>query len=67
LQPLSAVVFLSWSADLLRSTLEAAPVDDVATRLGMVALLGACGFAAGAFVLDRVLARVRETGDLAHT
>jgi ABC-2 type transport system permease protein len=63
-RPVSAIVFLSWSADLLRASLRTAPVHEEAFRLGMVALLGACGFGVGAFALRIILRRVRGTGEL---
>ena len=65
LRPFSAVVFLSWSSDLLRATLNGGPIHDVGYRLGMVALLGACGFAVGALAMRVILKRVRGTGELA--
>ena len=64
IRPVSAVVFLSWSADLLRATLRASPLHALAFRLGMVALLGACGFAVGAWTMRVVLTRVRANGEL---
>jgi ABC-2 type transport system permease protein len=64
LRPVSAVVFLSWSADLLRATLRPAPVHDLAGRIGMVLLLGACGFAAGMALMAWILRRVRGNGEL---
>jgi ABC-2 type transport system permease protein len=64
LRPLSAVVFLSWSADLLRATLRAGPVHELSFRVGMVALLGACGFAVGAYAMKVILTRVRGNGEL---
>jgi ABC-2 type transport system permease protein len=64
LRPLSAAVFLSWSADLLRAALRPGPMHDVGFRLGMVALLGACGFVIGAWVMRLVLTRVRGNGEL---
>jgi ABC-2 type transport system permease protein len=64
LRPLSAVVFLSWSADLLRATLRPEPVHHLGVRLGMIALLGACGFAAGAWAMRLILRRVRGNGEL---
>jgi ABC-2 type transport system permease protein len=64
LRPVSAVVFLSWSSDLLRATMRTTPVHDLAFRLGMVALLGACGFAAGSWAMRVILVRVRGTGEL---
>src|SRR5215210_122087 len=64
LEPLSKVVFLSWSADLLRDSLERAPVDDLGVRVGMVLLLGALGFAVGYALLFRILRRARAQGTL---
>ncbi|MBD0330774.1 MAG: ABC transporter permease [Thermoleophilia bacterium] len=66
IQPLSRVVFLSWSADLLRGSLLPGPVDDAWLRLAMVVLLGAAGFAGGHLLLSYVLQRVRATGDVAR-
>lgn len=65
LAPLSKAVFLSWSADLLRASLGPAPVRDLAFRLGMVALLGAVGYAIGFGLLARMLRRSRTEGSLA--
>jgi ABC-2 type transport system permease protein len=64
-QPVSHVVFMSWSADLLRASLKAPAVHDVWGRLGMVALLGVCGFVIGRVILAWVLRRMRANGELA--
>src|SRR5688500_3191701 len=64
LEPVSRAIFLSWSADLLRDSLDAAAVDDVAARLGIVVLLGAVGFAIGYALLARILHRARTEGSL---
>jgi ABC-2 type transport system permease protein len=66
-RPVSSVVFLSWSADLLRSSLRAAPVHHLWERAGMVALLGACGYGVGLAALRVILVRVRERGELSTT
>jgi ABC-2 type transport system permease protein len=66
-RPLSDVVFLSWSADLLRATLRAAPIHRLWPHLGMVALLGACGYAVGLVALRSILVRVRTSGELSTT
>jgi ABC-2 type transport system permease protein len=66
-RPLSAVVFLSWSAGLLRATLRAAPIHNFWPHLGMVVLLGACGFAVGLAALRVILVRVRQSGELSTT
>jgi ABC-2 type transport system permease protein len=65
IEPVSSVLFLSWSADLLRATLKEPAVDDFWTRLGIVVLLGALTFALGRAVLSHVLRRMREKGELA--
>jgi ABC-2 type transport system permease protein len=62
IQPLSKMVFLSWSADLLRACLQAAPIADAALRLGVIAVLGAASLAFGQWLIARVLRRVRQTG-----
>ncbi|MDX1659409.1 MAG: ABC transporter permease [Nitriliruptorales bacterium] len=64
-QPLSRLVFLSWSSDLLRDSLALAPVTNVAGRLAAIAVLTVAGFAVAAWTLGRVLHHVRETGELA--
>ncbi|QTR02775.1 hypothetical protein J7S33_27680, partial [Saccharothrix algeriensis] len=55
-------VFLSWSTDLVRDTLRAAPVPDVAARLAVVLGLGSLGYLGGVLMLAVVLRRVRTTG-----
>jgi hypothetical protein len=60
-------VFLSWSADLLRAGLRSSPIHDFGYRLGMVALLGACGLGAGVWAMHVILRRVRGTGELGTT
>lgn len=60
------VVYLSWSADLLRDAVAPGPVDAAAVRLLVVLGLGALGYAAGAWLLRRVLMRVRTLGTLTY-
>jgi ABC-2 type transport system permease protein len=67
IRPLSSIVFLSWSADLLRAGLRSAPIHDFAFRLGMVGLLGACGLGVGVWAMRVILTRVRGTGELGTT
>ena len=67
LEPVSSIVFLSWSSGLMRDVLEPAAVDDFALRLGMIVFLGACGFVAGMALLARILTRVRSNGELSFT
>ena len=65
IQPLTKIVFMSWSADLLRASLKPGPLHDPAGRLGVVVGLGAASFALGRGVLALVLHRMRTTGELA--
>ena len=64
-QPISTVLFVSWSSDLLRATVKDAPVEDFWPRLGMVLLLGAITFLVGRVILHYVLRRMRSNGELA--
>jgi ABC-2 type transport system permease protein len=66
-RPFSAVVFLSWSADLLRGALDAAPIHEFWPHLGMVVFLGACGYVVGLVALRVILVRVRESGEISTT
>jgi ABC-2 type transport system permease protein len=64
IEPLSTLVFLSWGADLLRDSLAPAPVENLALRLLMVVLLGVGGFLVGRLLLERLLRRVRQSGEV---
>jgi ABC-2 type transport system permease protein len=66
-QPLSRLMFLSWSADLLRDSLSAAPVAQPVARLAVVAALGLIGYAMGIFLINRFLRHARRHGTLSHT
>jgi len=65
IQPVSKVIFMSWSSDLLRASLKPAPIHDEWGRLGMVLLLGTISFLLGRAVLSLVLSRMRDSGELA--
>ncbi|POX64460.1 ABC transporter permease [Streptomyces sp. Ru62] len=64
LRPVSHVVFLSWSADLLRGSLAPDPVTNPAGRLAAIVLLGFAGYAGGSLLLARFLRRVHVLGTL---
>ena len=64
LQPVSKIVFLSWSARSLRDSLAATPVPDAWHSIAMVFLLGCATLAVATAMLTRVLRRVRQTGEL---
>lgn len=64
LRPVGRLLFLSWSAGLLRASLAPAPVADLVPRLGIILGLGALGLLVGRAVLDLVLTRVRMLGRL---
>ncbi|MDP8911623.1 MAG: ABC transporter permease [Actinomycetota bacterium] len=64
IEPASRIVFLSWSADLLRDALAQPPIGNTPGRLAVILALGAANFAIGYVVLQRMLRRVRATGTL---
>lgn len=57
------LVFLHWSADLLRDSLRG-PVPDVGARVAALAALGVVGGVIGKVLLSWVLRRVRHTGSI---
>jgi len=65
LRPLSRVVFLSWSADLLRDSIRPGTPAGVPFRLAVVVLLGAAGMAVGWLLLHRMVEHLRREGTLA--
>ena len=65
-RPFSRLVFLSWTADLLRASLSPASVTNVAPRLGAIVALGLVGFACGTLLLRRILDRVRSLGTITY-
>jgi ABC-2 type transport system permease protein len=63
-QPVSNVIFLSWSARSLRDSLAAAPVDDAGGTLAMILLLGCAALAVATVLMARILRHVRQNGEL---
>lgn len=64
LQPLSPLVFLYWAADLLRDSLRADEMVNLAWRLTALAGLGALAGGIGALILGRMLDRLQRDGAL---
>lgn len=65
-QPISKIVFLSWSSDLLRDTLAPAPIPGLLPRLAVIAVLGATALGAGTLMVRRMVDRLRRTGEAVH-
>lgn len=66
LEPLTRLVFLSWSSDLLRHSLLPEPVPALALHLGAIVVLGLVGLVVGSVLIRRALAEVRQTGTIGH-
>lgn len=66
LQPLSHLVFLSWSANLMRDCLAPGAVSGAGWRLLAIAVLGVAGLVGGRLLLRAVLRRVHELGSVTY-
>lgn len=66
-QPVSRVVFLSWSSDLLRDSLAVDPVDDLGARLLVILTLGAIAFTGGNWLIQVMVDRIRRSGEVGFT
>jgi ABC-2 type transport system permease protein len=64
LEPISRVLFLYWSAELLRDAMSPGPPEDVALRLAMLLLLGLAGGVIGAVLIGRMLIYLKRDGRL---
>lgn len=64
-RPLSHLIFLSWSADLLRSSVSGS-INGWGAAVATIAALGLAAAGVGAVLIGRILRRVRRTGMLAH-
>jgi ABC-2 type transport system permease protein len=64
LSPVSRVVFLSWSATLLRDATSRPRVSDWVGQEAMVLLLGAAALTAGYLLISRITDRLRATGEV---
>jgi ABC-2 type transport system permease protein len=67
IQPLSKGVFLYWSANLLRDSLQPASPEQVLIRLAVIAALGTAAIIVGAHLLRRMLDHLRREGTLGLT
>lgn len=63
-QPLSRVIFLYWSAGLLRDSLQPAPIIDLPLRFGGVVLPGLVGGLIGFELVRRLLEHLRREGTI---
>ena len=63
-RPFGRLVFLSWASDLVRDSVTAEVVENVAPRLGAVIILGGVGFVAGQKLIRVVLDKVRVSGEI---
>lgn len=66
LHPLCRIVFLSWSADLLRACMTTGAVTDATTHIAMIFLLGLAGMGIGVWSTSVVLRRMRRLGTIGH-
>ncbi|MEU9986943.1 ABC transporter permease [Streptomyces sp. NPDC048045] len=66
LHPVSRLIYLSWSAELLRSAFRPDAPRQLPVQLLALGLLAAAGLGGAALLLRRVLARVRVLGTLGH-
>lgn len=64
LQPISQAFFLSWATDLLRDSMQTATVENVWGRLGIILFLSALTYAVGSWLLQRLIRRIRHTGQV---
>ena len=64
LQPVSRLIYLFWSADLLRDTMQPAPVANLLPRLGAIGALAVAGGVIGHVLVGRLLTHLRREGTL---
>ncbi|GAB2987119.1 MAG TPA: ABC transporter permease [Actinotalea caeni] len=66
IEPLTRLVFLSWSSDLIRQSLLPGPVQGLAEHVVAIVLLGVVSCAIGGFLIRLALREVRESGTIGH-
>lgn len=64
LQPVTKIIFLSWSARLLQGSFQAAPIAAAQSDLTWLIALGLAALVAASLMLERNLHRVRLSGEL---
>jgi ABC-2 type transport system permease protein len=64
LEPISRVLFLYWSANLMRDAMRPGPPEEVVLRLGMLLLLGLIAGVIGGFLIGRMLIYLKRDGRL---
>lgn len=64
LEPFTRVIFLSWSSDVLRDSLNEVPIEHLASRLLIIVILGAAAFAIGGIAVRRMIDRIRMSGEV---
>jgi ABC-2 type transport system permease protein len=63
-QPFTKVIFLSWASDLLRDSLNEGPIDAAWARVGIILVIAAATFALGRVLIDRIIHKIRVTGEI---
>lgn len=66
LEPLSRLVFLSWSADLLRDAMRGTVRADWPADAGVILVLGVIALIAGWVLIDKISDRSRRTATVGH-
>ncbi|MCX4386964.1 ABC transporter permease [Micromonospora peucetia] len=67
LEPVSRVVFLSWSADLLRGSMSGDLPDAWPAWIAVTAGLGAAALVTGFLLINRIIDQSRETAHVGHS
>ena len=63
-QPISRLIYLYWSAGLLRESMQSAAPSGLMLSFSAIAVLGAVGTVLGAWLISRMLDRLRRDGRL---
>lgn len=64
LQLISPMVFLYWSANLVRDSISTAPIEALYSRLTCLATLGGLTLAMGILLVRRMIEKLRTTGNI---